>query len=66
VTAGKLGVKHIYEIALMKQKDANFANVSLEALCKMLIGSCKSIGIKVEGSNWKPYEKKEEAKEASE
>ena len=50
----------------MKQKDANFANVSLQSLCKMLIGSCKSIGIKVEGSNWKPYDKEGAAKEEAE
>jgi len=42
-------LKHIYEIALVKSKDANFRNVPLAGVCKILIGSAKSMGIAVTG-----------------
>ena len=58
-----ISLKHIYEIATVKKADANFRNVSLESLCKMLIGSCKSMGIGVEGSKWVPFNEREVPKE---
>lgn len=44
-TSGVITLKHIYHIAELKRRDT--PNVSLEALCKSLVGSCKSMGIKV-------------------
>ncbi|GAX78428.1 hypothetical protein CEUSTIGMA_g5869.t1 [Chlamydomonas eustigma] len=42
---GNISLKHIYEIAKVKRRDV--PNVSLEALCKNLISTCQSMGIKV-------------------
>ena len=46
-TVGKLSVKHIYEIAQVKAKDPGMAHLSLEAICRSLVGSCRSMGIEV-------------------
>ncbi|XP_061191897.1 large ribosomal subunit protein uL11m-like [Saccostrea echinata] len=46
--AGKLSLKHIYEIAKIKETtDNRFRGTSLEAICKTLIGQCHDIGIEV-------------------
>lgn len=45
--AGNVSLKHIYEIAVIKSKDPAFLRVSLEGVCKTIIGSAKSMGIKV-------------------
>ena len=42
---GAISLKHIYEIALVKRRDT--PNVPLEAICKNLMSSCRSMGIKV-------------------
>jgi large subunit ribosomal protein L11 len=44
-TSGTISLKHIYEIAKVKQKDN--PRLSLEGLCKMLMGTCRSMGLKV-------------------
>ncbi|PVV04443.1 hypothetical protein BB560_001053 [Smittium megazygosporum] len=44
---GELSLKHIYEIALIKQQDLHLQHISLENLCKTVIGSAKSVGINV-------------------
>jgi len=47
VTSGEVGVisiKHVYEIARIKQKDDHMAGIGLEALVKSVLGTCKSIG----------------------
>lgn len=46
-TAGKVTLKHIYEIAVIKQTDENLEFRSLEEICNMLIFTAKSLGIKV-------------------
>lgn len=46
-TIGELSVKHIYAIAEAKQKDPDMANLSLRAICGAIIGSARSMGIKV-------------------
>eukprot|EP00035_Acanthoeca_spectabilis_P022522 m.444225 g.444225 ORF g.444225 m.444225 type:complete len:160 (+) comp19069_c0_seq1:37-516(+) len=46
-TAGTLTLKHIYEIAVVKSTDPKWGHLSLKAICKMLVGSCRSIGIRV-------------------
>lgn len=46
-TIGTLSLKHIYEIAKIKQTELRLSGLSLEALCKCVISQCKSIGIEV-------------------
>ncbi|XP_052106776.1 39S ribosomal protein L11, mitochondrial-like [Mytilus californianus] len=45
--AGKVTVKHIYEIAEIKSKDQGFEHVDLKNICRLVIGSAHSIGIEV-------------------
>ncbi|XP_053891880.1 39S ribosomal protein L11, mitochondrial [Malaclemys terrapin pileata] len=47
--AGMVTLKHLYEIALVKSKNSNFVvrDTSLEKVVKSLIGSAKTLGIKV-------------------
>ena len=42
-------MKHIYEIAHIKQSDHAFSRVPLESICKIIIGSARSLGIEVGG-----------------
>ena len=44
-TIGTISLKHVYAIAEAKQKDT--PNVPLEAVCKGVIGTCRSMGVKV-------------------
>lgn len=46
-TAGIITVKHIYEIAAIKQTDENLEFRNIQDICKMLIGTAMSLGIKV-------------------
>ena len=46
---GSVHIKQIYEIAKIKQKDEHLSHFPLQSLCRMIIGSCQSIGLKVEG-----------------
>nr|CAG4644442.1 EOG090X0I63 [Lepidurus arcticus] len=46
-TAGKITLKHIYEIAQIKQEDSALKYEPLETICKALIGVAKSCGIEV-------------------
>ncbi|XP_078034395.1 mitochondrial ribosomal protein L11 [Augochlora pura] len=45
--AGKITFKHLYEIAAIKSQDPPLALMTLEDICKMLIGVARSCGIKV-------------------
>ena len=46
--AGKIGIKYIYEIAKVKQEtDKDLFYIDLESIVKMIIGSCKSMGLVV-------------------
>ncbi|XP_052823466.1 39S ribosomal protein L11, mitochondrial isoform X2 [Octopus bimaculoides] len=45
--SGKLTLKHIYEIAKIKSEDPAFLGQTLQNICKGLIGTCRSCGIKV-------------------
>lgn len=42
---GTLSLKHLFEIAEVKQKDTPLASV--EAVCKSLMGTCRAMGIRV-------------------
>ncbi|XP_076234116.1 mitochondrial ribosomal protein L11 isoform X2 [Calliopsis andreniformis] len=46
--AGKITFKHLYEIACIKAQDPPLALLTLEQICKMLIGVARTCGIKVE------------------
>ena len=45
--AGNISLKHIYEIAKIKKTDQNHENLSLEAICKSVIATAKSMGVGV-------------------
>lgn len=45
--AGKITLKHVYEIAKIKQRDPTLEILSLEDVCKMIVGTAKSIGIQI-------------------
>lgn len=40
---------HVYEIAKIKQQQDDLRDVSLEKVCKQIMGTCKSLGIDVFG-----------------
>ena len=45
--SGKVSLKHVYEIAKIKSEDPAFENVSLQDVCKRVIGIAHSCGIEV-------------------
>ncbi|KAJ3036800.1 hypothetical protein HDV00_002353 [Rhizophlyctis rosea] len=48
VFVGELSVKHVYEIAKVKLADTpGLAGMSLEDVCKSVVGSAKSCGIQI-------------------
>ncbi|CAH0048622.1 unnamed protein product [Clonostachys solani] len=44
---GTVSLKHIYEIAKIKQSELRLSGLSLEGLCRSVIFQCKSMGIDV-------------------
>jgi large subunit ribosomal protein L11 len=44
---GNVTLKHVYEIAKIKQQDSNLKHLSLQSICGSIIGVAKSIGIQV-------------------
>lgn len=46
-TVGTISLKHVYEIAKIKQSELRLSGLSLEGLCRAVIFQCKSIGINV-------------------
>ncbi|KAK2054220.1 ribosomal protein L11 [Colletotrichum caudatum] len=46
-TVGTISLKHVYEIAKIKQSEMRLSGLSLEALCRSVIYQAKSIGINV-------------------
>lgn len=45
---GTISVKHLFAIAETKQGDPGFTGASLESITKMILGTAKNMGIKVE------------------
>lgn len=45
--AGAVTLKHVYEIAAIKQTDPEAQYISLESHCKSVIGTARSMGIEV-------------------
>ncbi|KAI1337429.1 ribosomal protein L11 [Xylariaceae sp. FL0016] len=46
-TVGTVTLKHIYEIAKIKQSELRLSGLALEGLCKSIIFQCKSMGLSV-------------------
>ncbi len=46
-SVGEVSLKHIYEIAKLKQTELRLSGLSLEGLCKSVIAQAQSIGITV-------------------
>jgi large subunit ribosomal protein L11 len=46
-TVGTVSLKHVYEIAKIKQSELRLSGLSLEGLCKSIIGQAKTVGIAV-------------------
>lgn len=46
-TIGEVSLKHVYEIAKIKQSETRLSGLSLEGLCRSVVAQAKSIGIKV-------------------
>lgn len=46
-TVGTVSLKHIYEIAKIKQSELRLSGLPLEGICKSVIHQAKSIGIAV-------------------
>ncbi|KAL1981597.1 hypothetical protein VTN96DRAFT_2421 [Rasamsonia emersonii] len=44
---GTVSLKHVYEIARIKQSETRLSGLSLKGLCKSIIAQAKSIGIQV-------------------
>jgi len=47
VTAGRINLKHAYEIAKVKATDGGLGNVSLMSLTKSVLGTARSMGVEV-------------------
>lgn len=46
-TVGTISLKHVYEIAKIKQSELRLSGLTLESLCRSVIFQAKSIGINV-------------------
>ena len=44
---GTVSLKHVFEIAKIKQSELRLSGLSLEGLCKSVIAQAKSVGVKV-------------------
>ncbi|CAG8540860.1 2916_t:CDS:2 [Diversispora eburnea] len=44
---GKISLKHVYEIALIKNQQENMLDYELKDICKSLIEASKSVGIEI-------------------
>ncbi|EEH49494.1 ribosomal protein L11 [Paracoccidioides brasiliensis Pb18] len=47
VYIGKVSLKHIYEIAKIKQSEVRLSGIALQSLCRSVIAQAKTIGIEV-------------------
>lgn len=45
--AGKVTLKHVYEIAMIKREDPMLEVKTMEEMCNMIVGVAKSCGIEV-------------------
>ncbi|RWW59828.1 hypothetical protein BHE74_00033208 [Ensete ventricosum] len=47
VVASSITVRHVYEIAKIKQADPSCKHLSVEAICKSIMGTARSMGIQI-------------------
>jgi len=47
IVATSISLRHVYEIAKVKQTDPGSHHMSLEAICKSIIGTANTMGIQV-------------------
>lgn len=46
-SVGEVSLKHVYDIAKIKQSELRLSGLPLEGLCKSVIAQAKSIGVTV-------------------
>ncbi|KAL4937419.1 hypothetical protein BDV06DRAFT_215913 [Aspergillus oleicola] len=46
-TVGSITLKHVYEIAKIKQTETRLSGLTLEGLCKSVMAQAKSVGIEI-------------------
>ncbi len=46
-SVGEVSLKHVYDIAKIKQSELRLSGLSLDGLCKSVIAQAKSIGVTV-------------------
>jgi large subunit ribosomal protein L11 len=46
-TVGSVTLKHVYEIARIKQSELRLSGLSLQGLCKSVMAQAKSVGVNV-------------------
>ncbi|KAI4134367.1 MAG: hypothetical protein LQ347_001587 [Umbilicaria vellea] len=46
-SVGEVSLKHVYDIAKIKQSELRLSGLSLQGLCKSVIGQAQSIGITI-------------------
>ncbi|VDL82118.1 unnamed protein product [Nippostrongylus brasiliensis] len=56
--AGKITVKHIYEIAKVKSRDKALQGVPMEVICRQIVKTCGTLGIQVQREDLDPVELK--------
>ncbi|WKY02781.1 hypothetical protein Q1695_016226 [Nippostrongylus brasiliensis] len=56
--AGKITVKHIYEIAKVKSRDKALQGVPMEVICRQIVKTCRTLGIQVQREDLDPVELK--------
>lgn len=44
---GEISLKHVYHIAKIKHSELRLSGLSLEGLCRSVIGQARSIGVRV-------------------
>ncbi len=44
---GSVSLKHVYEIATIKQRELRLSGLSLESLCRAIINQARSVGVTV-------------------
>lgn len=44
---GEISLKHVYEIAKIKQSELRLSGMSLEGMCKCVIASAKTVGVAI-------------------
>ncbi|CCG81207.1 54S ribosomal protein L19 [Taphrina deformans PYCC 5710] len=45
--AGKISLKHVFEVAQIKARDEKLKSLPLESICKSVVGTAKTMGIQV-------------------